>query len=40
MRMIPLEEIKSNDPMVRKVRESFFINKMDVVSKGLNVKSC
>ena len=40
LQIIPFEKILSEDPMVRKVRESFWINKFNTVHKGLNKKSC
>lgn len=38
--LVPIEKIRSRDPMVRKVREQFYINKFSSVENGLNKKSC
>ena len=38
--LVPIEKIRSRDPMVRKVREQFYINKFSSIENGLNKKSC
>ena len=40
LRLVPIEKIHSKDTLVRKVRETFLINKFSTVSKGLNIKMC
>ena len=40
LKLIPFEKISSSDPMIRKIRESYYINLFDSVSKGLNKKTC
>ena len=39
MRITILEKIKSQDPQLRKIRESLFIQKFNTKYKGLNKKS-
>ena len=39
MKVTILEKVKSQDPQLRKIRESLFIQKFNTRNKGLNKKS-
>jgi len=34
---VPIEKIRSSDPFVRKTRERMYINKFQMIQKGLNI---
>ena len=34
---IPVEQIRTSDPFVRKTRERMYINKFQMIQKGLNI---
>ena len=36
--MVPFLKVKSEDPFVRKTLETYYINKFNLIEKGLNVK--
>ena len=36
----PFESINSKDPLVRKIREAYWINKFNSACRGLNIKKC
>ena len=38
LEIIPIEKIRQDNPLVRKVRESFYIDKFDSAKNGLNVR--
>ena len=39
LEMIPIEKVRKEDTLLRKTRESYYIERLDTVNKGLNKKS-